>query len=150
MSAYLVSDNHMDVLVNYFIDNRTMHQLWTRLNGEYQYLTEDNAHILAHILYTENVRSVNNRYDEENSDEAYEFKRLKYVKQTYSVAEMAGALDCLEYQSCDREDYLDSEAWYNLCNMRKHLLKKIQEQELGENTVWEINDIKQIIAGMPV
>lgn len=143
MSAFIVGDDHLNVLVSYFVDYRSLHGLWCKISGEFTYLTEENASDFAYQLHRENVRSVNDRYIEDGSDELYQFKYLPQVNDLYSVAEIAGALDCLEYQSCERDDYHGSDAWLNLCNMRKHLLKKVAERELGEDTVWEIDEVKQ-------
>lgn len=140
MSAYLVSDNHLNVLVSYFTSSIHGSGLWCKVNGEYTYLTPDNAKYIAYELHKENCRSLDHRYDEHNVDENYQFK---YVRtDAYSPLEIAGAIDCLEYQSCEREDYHQSEAYSLLCNMRKHLLREMAEKEFGNETTWEISEIK--------
>lgn len=147
MSAYLVSPIHLDVIVSYFATvTRQSDQLWCTINGQYTYLDKTNAEHLAYILWRENVRSVNNRYQEHNSDETYVFTSYPYIRDLYKAEEIACALDCLEYQSCEREDYHQSEAWNNICMMRKHLLRELAEQELGDNTPWEISELKQEVS----
>lgn len=105
-------------------------------------MTEDNAKDLAYQLYKENVRSVNNRYQETNTDEDYDFEFIAGAKMSYSVEEIAGAIDCLEYQSCEREDYHESDAWQTVCSMRKQLLRSLAQRKLGNETTWEINEVK--------
>ena len=141
MSAYIVSDDHINVVVSYFA-GRGDGGLWAKFGKAYDYVTPDNAHLIAYELHRENVRSVNDRYRETGTDELYEFKYLPHVKDVYSPLEIAGALDGLEYQSCESTDYCESDAWSILCNMRKHLLRQMAERELGDETIWTIDEVK--------
>jgi len=142
MSAYLVSDDHLNVLVSYFVRWLDSQKLWCKVNDEYIYLTRDNAAAVAYALHRENVRSVDNRYNEANGDERYQFRFIESAHQSYKIAEIAGAIDCLEYQSCERDDYYESEAYGILCSMRKQLLKFVAEEQLGDETTWEISKAK--------
>lgn len=142
MSAYLVSDNHINVIVSWFVDYRKDYQLWYELNGQYGYMDEEAAKQVAWVLHSQNVRSVNDRYQEAGSDETYEFKYLPRVKEAYSLAEIAGAIDGLEYQSCESDDYHTTDAYKILTSMRKQLLKKVQDRDLGDNTTWSIDELK--------
>lgn len=142
MSAYQVSDNHINVIVSWFLDYRKDNQLWFELGGEYGYMDEEAAARVAWTLHSQNVRSVNHRYSEASSDEVYTFKKIGNAKQAYGLAEIAGALDCLEYQSCETSDYYTTDAYKLITSMRKHLLKKVQDRELGNNTTWSIDELK--------
>ena len=144
MSAFLCSDTHFNVLVSYFISqNGRESGLWLEVNGEYMYLNKENAGAVANILWRENVRSLEGRYGDTPADFSdYEFNYLSSVKQSYSIPEIAGAIDCLEYQSCEQEDYYTTKAYSILCLMRKYLLRELQEQELGNDTVWSIDSVK--------
>lgn len=139
MSAYIVSDNHISVLVSYFV-GRTPHDgLWLEVNGKYQYLNGDNAAEVARILYAQNVRSVDVRYGEENPA-YYAFRYVPRAKDMYSVAEIAGLIDCLEYQSCETRDYYATNAYHIVCLMRKALLHELQEA-LPER-MWSLNEVR--------
>lgn len=142
MSAYIVSEDHINVIVSYFVDHRHGEGLWHKLNDRYDSLTMENAPAVAYELYRENVRSVNGRYNDTNSDEMYQFKYLPHVKDVYTEAEIAGALDGLEYQSCESDDYQTTEAYGLLNAMRKNLLSRIASRELGDETVWSIDEVK--------
>lgn len=142
MSAYLVSDNHINVIVSYFAHEIQGKGLYCKVNGEYAYLTPENAKYVAYELYRENVRSVDRRYNEHNSDELYNFEYLRHVKDVYNPLEISGALDCLEYQSCERDDYNRSEAYRLLHNMRKHLLRQMADRKYGNETTWSIDKVK--------
>jgi hypothetical protein len=142
MSAYIVTDDHINVVVSWFIDYRKDYQLWYEINGNYGYMGQAEAVDVAQVLYSENVKSVNSRYNEQSPDEQYQFTYLAHVKEAYGIGEIAGALDCLEYQSCETDGYHTSDAYKIITSMRKHLLKKVQERELGDNTTWEISKAK--------
>lgn len=141
MSAFIVSENHINVIVSYFVDSRPMYRLYAKINGAYQYLTHENAAKVAQTLYAENVRSVDVRYSEEN-DSRYTFKYLPMARLHYSIADIAGALDCLEYQSCETDDYYRTEAYALITAMRKRLLKRLQDHE-GCDT-WEIVEVQPV------
>lgn len=140
MSAFLCSDTHFNIIVSYFVDYRLDHQLWCQLKGEYFSMSKDNADQVAQCLYDENVRSVNSRYGESDK-KTFVYRYLPTVKEYYSVSEIAMALDCLEYQSCEGSNYESSDAYKMITSMRKHLLKKIQDRD-GANT-WGIDEVKQ-------
>lgn len=122
MSAYLVNDNHINLLVSYFVEYRSNYQLWVKVNGGYGYLTSDNAPDVAYRLHSENVRSVNHRYNETGSDEQYTFNLVADAKQNYSIAEIAGLIDCLEckdLRAYKRED--NARQYFNRLKMRYRL-----------------------------
>ena len=141
MSAYIVNDDHINVLVSYFVEYRSMYQLWCKIGGEFTYLTADNAKLLAYQLHKENIRSVNSRYSETSSDEMYEFEYIEQAKQSYTTAEIAKAIDGLEYQSCEHDDWDGSDAKLNLNQMRKHLLSSLEGYE--EANTWSIDSVKR-------
>lgn len=140
MSAYIVSDNHINVIVSYFVDYRQNYKLWYELNGNFGYMSEDDAPKVAHCLYEQNVKSVDARYDEENGGN-YQFKFIRDAKQLYSIGEIALALDGLEYQSCETDDYHQTDAYKIVQAMRKHLLRKMQERDNADT--WHIDEVKQ-------
>jgi hypothetical protein len=142
MSAYIVSDNHINVIVSWFMDYRKDNQLWYELNGNFGYMGDEAAPRVAGCLYNQNVRSVNARYTEQTGNEGYIFTKISNAKEAYSLAEIAGALDGLEYQSCESDDYHTTDAYKIITSMRKDLLKRVQERDLGDNTTWSINELK--------
>lgn len=134
MSAYIMSDQQINDIVNYFVNATASNQLWIKVDGDYCYLTRDNARIVASILYLENVRSVDARYNETNTaDFAY-----KASYNTVTDKEVSHLIDSLEYQSCETDDYYTTEAYKILCSMRKNLLQRIfaEEVDYQELAVW--------------
>lgn len=140
MSAYIVSDDHINVIVSYFVTPIMDDKLWIELDGKYDYMSEDDTPKVAQRLYAQNVRSVDARYDEENGGQ-YQFKLVRDAKHLYSIGEIALALNGLEYQSCETDDYNETEAYKLVQAMRKHLLRKIAEQDDADT--WHIDEVKQ-------
>lgn len=147
MSAFLVSETHLNVIVSYFVGLGRDDGLWFGLKGEYAYLTRENAPDVAQALYDENIRSVNHRYNEQSSDYLFSFTYIRDAKYIYKVGEIAKALDCLEYQSCETDDYHNTDAWAIVCAMRKHLLSQVATKQGVD--IWEINEVKaNVLAGL--
>lgn len=142
MSAYIMSDNHINVIVSWFDDYRKDNQLWYEMGAKFGYMDRETAPTVAECLYNQNVRSVNDRYTEQTGNKEYTFKFISNAKQAYSLAEIAGALDGLEYQSCESDDYHTTDAYKILTSMRKELLKRVQDRDLGDNTTWSIDELK--------
>lgn len=126
MSAYIMSDQQISDIVNYFVNSTASDQLWLCINGDYKYLTRDNAEQVASILYLENKRSVDHRYNETNE---FDFTYKPSYK-TVSDKEVSQLIDSLEYQSCETNDYYSTQAYQMLCNMRKNLLQRIFAEEV--------------------
>jgi hypothetical protein len=110
MSAYIVSDTHISALVTwaaslqvsfYFANQRTN-------------ITWQNAEEIGRALLDENVRSVGHRYEgridseEKNAAASYKFVRFDTPLE---IAEVIKACHCLDYQSCETDDWKDSKAY---------------------------------------
>ena len=132
MSAYIMSEEQINEIVNYFVNATASTQLWVQVDGEYGYLIRDNAERVAQILYGENVRSVDARYNEANT---LSFT-YKPTYRTVSDKEVSQLIDSLEYQSCETDDYYSTQAYKMLCNMRKNLLQRIFAEEVEYSSVW--------------
>lgn len=129
MSAYIMNDDEFNYIVSYFIDpnHATGEGAWLKIGDRYDNLNASNSAEVAKILQAENVRSVNSRYRDDIKSE-YEFEYIPSARKR-PVGNIIGALDCLEYQSCESEDYHQSNAWEIVQGLRKHLLKQIAEKE---------------------
>lgn len=104
MSAYIVSKEHIIYLVTaaHYIDR-------LRRNGGY-----NNLPCEASMLWRENVKSVNARYPEDKADPAVyviEENDIPGIIDTPDLGQLAKALHCYEYQSCEHSGWKDSEAF---------------------------------------
>lgn len=132
MSAYIMATEDINDLVNYFLNATSSTQLWLQVNGDYCYLTRDNAEKVAGILYLENKRSVDARYNETNE---FNFTYKPSYK-TVSDKKVASLIDSLEYQSCETDNYYSTQAYKMLCAMRKNLLQRVFAEEVEYSSVW--------------
>lgn len=141
MSAYIVPEAHINVIVSYCASRVTGDGMWHKFRDGYNYMTPQNAAEVAEILNNQNVRSVNYRYNEQTGNEGYRFRYIEGVRDLYSVAEIAKALSGLEYQSCETNDYYETEAYQILHDMRKYLLDIVANEE--DPDTWTIDEVKQ-------
>lgn len=126
MSAYIMTDDSINNIVNFFANAvRPQDQAYVPMNGRYDYINKNTAEEVARILYAQNVRSVDTRYNEEN--EAKFTYKPSY--QRISNKELVQEMDSLEYQSCETDDYYQTEAYLIICRMRKQLLQEIYAEE---------------------
>jgi hypothetical protein len=75
MSAFICTDAHLNVLVNYAVAKRASYY-W---NPNRVYISSENASEIGQILLDENYRSVNYRYRETDKPHAFKFKLSRGV-----------------------------------------------------------------------
>ena len=102
MSAFIVSKKHIDALVTFAI--ATEYGQHIRVQGEEGYDVELGNHLtpdeIGQILWDENFRSVNHRYDSSDKAERYTFRSL-----IHKPAQIIKACHCYDYQACETDDY---------------------------------------------
>lgn len=104
MSAYVVSPDTIDYLV-------TASRLW-RLASD-GYLPYDARNLtdneLGQVLLSENVRSVNSRYNETDETPAYEHRPVRF--DAIDAVMVLKSVQCLNYQSCETDDWQSTSAF---------------------------------------
>ncbi len=107
MSAYVVSNDTIDFLV-------TASRLW-RLDAD-GYLPYDARNLtdneLGQVLLSENVRSVNARYNLKGDDAetpAYEYRSVRF--DAIDAVSVLKSVQCVDYQSCETDDYQTTTAY---------------------------------------
>ncbi|MHB1782741.1 MAG: hypothetical protein ACYCTE_08625 [Acidimicrobiales bacterium] len=106
MSAFMVGTDHIDTLLTAGLaekDNGTLR--WEGDGG--RGLTDATAGRVGAMLLAENRRSVNYRYDEDDLEQPYVYRRLA---QCPPAVVILNAIACLEYQSCEHSTWDTSEA----------------------------------------
>lgn len=123
MSAFVVSKQHLDAMITAALDvtplrggspvswfyptiNRAEDNLGTLQTKRRVARYEDRERIGA-MLWAENVRSVNYRYEEEEWEEVYQYTRFTLPLPAVAVLKL---IDCYEYQSCEHDEWETSEA----------------------------------------
>lgn len=109
MSAWIVSKNHIDVLVDAI----------KKLG-----LSRKSHNEIGELLWKENHRSVNFRYHEHTVTPEYEFKS---VPRLVPLTETIKQVHCYDYQTCETDDYRETEAGKLMSRLLAVLLDKYRE-----------------------
>lgn len=120
MSAFICSDTHINALVTYAASNHISY--YNPLTQGHTEVTAHNAEEIGRILMDENVRSVCCRYPDADNDQksagaAYRYKRFATP---LTAVEAMKACHCLNYQSCETDDWESSLAWRILQAIESH------------------------------
>ncbi len=99
MSAFICSKKHIQTLAHYYIE----------FFYEPQDICDHNLLTIANILYKENVKSVNYRYNEKTIAGKWKTVDNGIVKDLQYI-ELYKLVQCLDYQSCETNTYLTSHA----------------------------------------
>lgn len=122
MSAFLVSDNHINFMVSFSL------AAFRDDIDTYYSRTWEEPEKLGAMLHTANVRSVDYRYPQNAHEdpEAYtaDVYRYKYTPgvsaSVENIAKLFKALDCYEYQACEFPTWKESDA-YALCQQIRNM-----------------------------
>ena len=129
MSAFIVTKNHIDAIVT------TLSAQECNSIKEILKNYGNNLDLIGLILWNENYKSVNYRYNENEKTPKYSH-RPKSLKLMESVK----AIDCLNYQSCERPDYESSEANKILSTLKDVLLNQMKNSNPEyEAAAWGID-----------
>jgi hypothetical protein len=110
MSAYIVSEKHVLTLAYY-----------------YNKMVKGNEGIdlkkTARVLWSENTKSVNYRYNERSN--ARFSKELVLPKTDCEMAELYKLISCWEYQTCEHPTCTKSKAWSMMQELKSAMLDYI-------------------------
>lgn len=132
MSAFLVNPYHINALVSWAAFKAGPNIVSYYWGGRRRNIRGDEARI-ASVLYAENVRSVNARYNECDPAHGFRFKcepQACYLK----PGQILGALHCLEYQSCESSDWRESEAFAIVRGIEYAAIRMVD----GYDGAWEL------------
>lgn len=119
MSAFVVDFHHINALVTFALDVQASY--WNPAAQERVNVTSYNAEEIGRLLLDENVRSVGHRYsgrisgEEKSAAADYAFKRYNAP---LSAVQILKAVECLEYQCCETDDWESTVAW-RICQSLK-------------------------------
>lgn len=118
MSAYVVDDKHIDAIVNFAICSKASFYFHpARID-----ITRSNAQEIGQILIDENYRSVNYRYRETDEPHSYQFTLARSPLAPVAVLK---AINCLDYQCCETDDWQQSRAWAILDGIRNAAIRAL-------------------------
>ncbi|EFV12463.2 hypothetical protein [Segniliparus rugosus] len=151
MSAFVVAKTHVDALVSALVGVCGYPHEW--------------AGALGHKLWSENFRSVNYLYEEDEPTPVYD---PELVDGPFDLVAALKAASCMDYQSCEHPEWKQSEAFALLELLRAEIFKL--RPELGEKTtnsygetcerwqtlpeaesaLWEVEDARQVLRASDV
>lgn len=109
VSAFLVSPFHINVLVTWAGMARGSMQRGYYWQGRRRYFAGDLERI-ASVLFAENVRSVNRRYRQADPAHGFTFRPEHAAALRCGPVQIIKACHCLAYQSCETDDWDETEA----------------------------------------
>jgi len=140
MSAFIVSDQHIEALVAYGIRHNI--EVAT-LDGEliYSFVVQEDAIKMHNELVAENYRSVKARYGATETEvPVLTALDPRMVIPHYSHAQIYKACHCLEYQSCETRDYYDTFGYRIVRTIENHaaysIISAMPEYDKAQ---WEIH-----------
>jgi len=119
MSAFIVTHDHINAIISFASQYNI-----AGVAGREQ--------AIAELLLAENTRSVNHRYRENTPVETIVFSSQD---PTLSPIEVIKACDCLDYQSCETDDWHSTPACKLLESILSHAVRQLDGYE---NAAWEI------------
>jgi hypothetical protein len=129
MSAFIVSEEHIQSIVR-GISQQDHFSYYHK--GRISVNTDLELNRIGQLLVNQNFKSVNVRY---NSNQKPEQFMIKHFGKKRSAIQLIKACDCLEYQSCETDDYYQSEAYRIIDTARRRFIRTIPEYEDAD---WEI------------
>lgn len=136
MSAYVVSKDHLDLLVTAAMHGSRYYK-GLRVGGRVFDSPED-ANELGAILWAENVRSVNYRYHLDDWEEVYTYDPAgiaPYLGGLIDWGHVLGALSCYEYQACETDNWETTQA-YQVCQALRRKVCGIIADRAGGGWSW--------------
>lgn len=99
MSAFVVSENHINALVSFAIGGQNpATAFWDRKHIDFR----GNEQMLADVLMNANVEAVNTRYGDEEQLTGCKFRRNCTPPSPVAILK---ACDCYDYQTCELDGY---------------------------------------------
>jgi len=144
MSAYIVSRRHIEYLVMAAISHRiTQNRLywWHNNNSNHLHWGDfDKAVKVGQMLWDENIKSVLCRCPDDTKDtapgpigETYVFALSDSVPWLeFDPIQVVKSCDCYAYQSCEHEEWKDSESFAFIESLRHHAWSRIDGYDKAE------------------
>jgi hypothetical protein len=125
MSPFICSKKHMQTIAYNYV------------NLFYDQLDQNDHNILAiaTILYKENIKSVNWRYDENHVARKYKKLDNSIIKDC-SLIQLYKLVLCLDYQSCETTTYINSHAKAILSQIEAKIVPMISSAFGQDAHVW--------------
>lgn len=139
MSAFVVNKKHVLEIVR-FLENHGS-ELGNRITVSGVDYSTCNSHdllTLCNILYAENVRSVCYKYSDERAETYGIIDTYTSVAETISPAQCIMSLRCLDYQSCETDDWETTGAKHIIDLIEYVAINRLIGKVQMEKLEWEL------------
>lgn len=121
MSAYIVNNRTIDILVTAFINTYSIEYKAENYKPINSWIIDiqELACSIGQSLLDQNYASVNHRYHEQETPSKYTYEPV-----TVNNALILDAIDEYNYQACETPDYYSSKLYYSLRRLEKAMLKR--------------------------
>lgn len=130
MSAFLCSEKHINTLVAYGVHNDVSAYILGNAGQKYWQAFRKDPDLIAGILTTANVESVNYRYDEDTV--LTDVKYTSVATAHLSPIQIVKLCNCYDYQACEVDDYDDSPAASIVRAIREAAIRNVPGYEDAE------------------
>lgn len=135
MSAFIVSDFHINCLVNWAAARNDIDRVSYRWHGQ-RIDWHGHEERIAQVLHAENVRSFQYRYRMPASPQGFSY-RLELRGMQLAAIQVIRAAHCLDYQSCECDDWEATEAFATLQGLVDAAVRSLPEYG---RAAWELLD----------
>lgn len=118
MSAFIVTKAHIDAMVEAGLGRDPL-RAWYNDGARTPERTPDEV---GAMLWEENHRSVNDRYNENDEPPAYYYRPSRHG---YSAVVILKAIACYEYQSCEHKGWEGSDAKAYCDVLRARMIRRL-------------------------
>jgi hypothetical protein len=135
MSAWVCSELHINTVAT-FLAAREIKILWRPGDAQEEFEACAFPAATAQILFAENVKSVNYRYDEHDVVTAHPYRMIAPLPELVAMYKLIG---CLDYQSCEHPDYDRSLASKLLAAGSAYIERQLgrTKDEIQNSAEWE-------------
>lgn len=133
MSAYIVNNETISVIAKGFVDYGVRFRA-SDYSPEVQVIIDNKKlyNDIGQSLLNENYRSVNFRYVADTKPEKFE-----YVAVDSDEGMLLGCIQCYIYQSCETDDFFDSDIYDSLNRLMTAMLERFIKRA-GQKIPWGI------------
>ncbi len=130
MSAFVCSEKHINTIVGYgSLHKVTFYTEPPGAPGGVRNEIYGNETKVASLLLNENIRSVNGRYAQADEFQTLQFKQVSLNTTPVQVLKL---INCLQYQSCENDDYKDSDAYKCIKAIEGAAIRKLPGYDAAE------------------
>lgn len=124
MSAWIVTKEHINYLLHSMMYKPGSFPFSFYFNGKQTVVTSMNASKIGQILWEENHKSINHRYNLDDKTPKYKF--TQFMLNAIDPVVAFKQIDCYDYQSCEHPGWEKSKAKVICEALRSYLIGRLE------------------------